>query len=188
VSGTYEVDASFDSPAPTIKQGSTVIATGIFYDPTPADTANRDEIAVFTFDTIDLPAGVTLAGLGNANSRPVALLSRDAVTVAGVIDFSGGNADISDSIPGFPGGAAGPGGGGGGGGGPADGASGGSGGAGYVPGQLARTGMIARAGLVGASNRAAVDPLLPTPQEEELSEEMEAVSRAGFLGAQPMAT
>src|SRR5215471_4289674 len=89
VSGTYEVDASFDNPAPTIKQGTTVIATGIFYDPTPADTANHDEIAVFTFDTVDLPAGVTLEGVRNANSRPVALLSKDAMTVAGLIDFSG---------------------------------------------------------------------------------------------------
>src|SRR5262245_29924458 len=62
VSGTYQVDTSFDNPVPTIKQGSSVIATGIFYDPTPTNTANRDEIAVFTFDTINLPAGVTLTG------------------------------------------------------------------------------------------------------------------------------
>src|SRR5262249_51806010 len=117
VSGTYEVDSSFDNPAPTIKQGTSVIAAGIFYDPTPADSTNRDEIAVFAFDTIDLPAGVTLVGLRNANSRPVALLSKDAMTVGGLIDFSGAQGQtVNDLDPnGGSGGAAGPGGGGGGG-------------------------------------------------------------------------
>jgi hypothetical protein len=150
VSGTYEVDASFDNPVPTIKQGTSVIATGIFYDPTPTDTTNRDEIAVFTFDSVELPEGVTFAGVRNANSRPVALLSKDAITVGGVIDFSG-----EQGVSGWSshdGGAAGPGGGGGGGGGGIGGVSAGSGGMGFVPGQ---PGEDSRDGGAGGS----VEPL-----------------------------
>src|SRR5262245_25386943 len=54
-SGTYTINASFNNPAPTIMQGATLVTTGVFHDPTPGDPANRDEIAVFNFDSIEIP-------------------------------------------------------------------------------------------------------------------------------------
>ncbi len=63
--GTYFINTSTDNANPVLTQpdGVTVIVPGLFYDPTPADVTNRDEIAVFTFDNIDIPAGVTIQGL-----------------------------------------------------------------------------------------------------------------------------
>ena len=49
----------------------------------------RDEIAVFTFASLSIPAGVTVQGARNTNSRPMALLSQSTATVAGTINVSG---------------------------------------------------------------------------------------------------
>src|SRR5262249_54967530 len=119
---------------------------GVFYDPTPAD---GDEIAVFTFDSINVPAGVTVKGAQNEHSRPIALLSQGSIAIEGIVDVSGGsggnfNGDAEANSAGA-GGQAGPGGGGGGGGGAGSGVkfhadrglvigSLGAGGAGYISG------------------------------------------------------
>jgi len=142
--GDYFINTSKDNANPVLTQsdGVTVIATGVFYDPTPGDMANRDELAVFTFDSINIPAGVTIYGLANANSRPAALLSKNSITLDGVIKFNGGDGHGNGAsfIPPPPdpgrGGAAGPGGGGGGGGG-----GGWPGGAGYVAGNNGAVGQ-----------------------------------------------
>ena len=108
VSGDYSVDTTFNNPRPVILQGQNRIE-GVFYDPTPEDTGNRDEIAVFTFDSINVPAGVTLSGVQNANSRPFALLSQADAIIVGVIDLSGANGNNrNDSNQAGAGGAAGP--------------------------------------------------------------------------------
>ena len=142
-SGTYTIDASKDNAAPTLSGlGITTPIAGVFHSPSGGSVAN-DEIAVFTFDSIDIPAGVTVRGAQNANSRPIALLSQDIVTLRGLVEaggaggseFSGFNINVGGA-----GGAAGPGGGGGGGGGGGEGdegipdGRGGSGGAGFVSG------------------------------------------------------
>ncbi len=106
--GTYTIDASFDNPAPVLYAGATPLVTGVFYDPTPADLANRDEIAVFTFDDLTIPADVTVLGAQNANSRPVALLSHGTLTLDGTLNVSGANGANGFS-PAGNGGNAGPG-------------------------------------------------------------------------------
>jgi hypothetical protein len=122
--GQYYINASQDNANPTLLQAdkTTVISTGVFYDPTPADTTNRDEIAVFTYNSITIPAGVNISGLWVANSRPVALLAQGNITLNGSVDVSGedGEGRRPDNQAGA-GGAAGPGGGGGGAGGIGDG-------------------------------------------------------------------
>jgi len=98
-------------------------------------------IAVFTFDQITIGAGVTVNGVRNAGSRPLALLSHGGITNAGTINLSGGAGEtgIGDTqYQGVKGGNAGPGGGGGGGGGSLGAA--GAGGFGYVNGGNASPG------------------------------------------------
>src|SRR6185436_15643183 len=106
-------------------------------------------ISVFTFDQITIGAGVTVKGVRNAGSRPLALLSHGGFLNSGTIDLSGTNASnaalpalrLDIGINGAPsgstagnGGNAGPGGGGGGGGGAGVGGAG-NGGLGFVNGQ-----------------------------------------------------
>lgn len=121
--GTYSIDASKDNPAPTLSgPGIAVPIAGVFYSPSGGTVAN-DEIAVFTFNSLNVPAGVVIGHAANGNSRPVALLSKSAATIDGLIVVSGSNASVAN------GGNAGPGGGGGGGG-----ANSGIGGLGFVGG------------------------------------------------------
>ncbi len=122
--GTYTIDASKDNAAPSLTgPGLAVPLLGVFHSPSMGATAN-DEIAVFTFDSINIPTGVTVQGERNANSRPIALLSQAGITIDGIINMSGeGGSHPSDEQTniGGAGGAAGPGGGGGGGGGKGEG-------------------------------------------------------------------
>ncbi len=69
---------------------ATTIATGRFHSPS-GGTVFKDEIAVFTFDSISIPAGVIVRGARNDNSRPIALLSKGEITIDGVVDVSGEN-------------------------------------------------------------------------------------------------
>ena len=113
-SGTYTIDTSMNNAAPSLSgPGITTPIAGVFFSPSGGSVA-RDEIAVFTFASLSIPAGVTVQGAQNANSRPMALLSQSTATVAGTINVSGAG---GESGSGGDGGAAGPGGGGGGGGG-----------------------------------------------------------------------
>src|SRR5262245_63158505 len=106
--GTYTINSAATPPVLTKPDASTsqgVVSNGI---------------AVFTFNSVSIGAGVTLNGLRNAGSRPVALLSRSGFTNAGTIDVSGGAGETGiggTQYQGVNGGNAGPGGGGGGGGG-----------------------------------------------------------------------
>ena len=119
-----------NNAAPSLSgPGITTPIAGVFFSPSGGSVA-RDEIAVFTFASLSIPAGVTVQGAQNANSRPMALLSQSTATVAGTINVSGAG---GGSGGGGDGGAAGPGGGGGGGGGDI-GPSQGSGGVGFVNG------------------------------------------------------
>ncbi len=108
-SGTCTIDTSGSGPVLTLPDSSTI--TGVVV---------LGSIAVFTFDSISIPSNVTVVGLRNAGSRPVALLSHGDVTIDGIVNVSGANGQ-SQAAPsgntGGAGGAAGPGGGGGGGGG-----------------------------------------------------------------------
>ena len=129
-SGTYTINTSMNNAAPSLSgPGITTPIAGVFFSPSGGSVA-RDEIAVFTFASLSIPAGVTVQGAQNANSRPMALLSQSTATVAGTINVSGAG---GESGGGGDGGAAGPGGGGGGGGGEFG--SGGSGGPGFVDGR-----------------------------------------------------
>ena len=112
-SGTYTINTSMNNAAPSLSgPGITTPIAGVFFSPSGGSVA-RDEIAVFTFASLSIPAGVTVQGAQNANSRPMALLSQSTATVAGTINVSGAG---GESGGGGDGGAAGPGGGGGGGG------------------------------------------------------------------------
>src|SRR5262249_27013128 len=74
-SGTYTIDASANNAGPTLSgPGIATPIQGVFFSPS-GDPSLRDEIAVFTFNSISIPAGVTVQGARNANSRPIALLS-----------------------------------------------------------------------------------------------------------------
>jgi hypothetical protein len=119
VAGTYTIDASKDNAVPTLSgPGIATPIAGVFYSPSNGAVA-RDEIAVFTFNSLTIPAGVTVKGAQNANSRPIALLSQSTATIDGTIDVSGANGTngTAANLPAVvPGGNAGPGGGGGGGG------------------------------------------------------------------------
>ena len=110
-SGTYTINTSRNNAAPSLSgPGITTPIAGVFFSPSGGSVA-RDEIAVFTFASLSIPAGVTVQGAQNANSRPMALLSQSTATVAGTINVSGAG---GESGAGGDGGAAGPGGGGGG--------------------------------------------------------------------------
>src|SRR5215207_5405979 len=88
-SGTYTIDASKGNAAPTLSgPGIATTIAGVFYSPSNGATA-KDEIAVFTFSSLTIPAGVTVKGAQNANSRPIALLSQSIATINGTIDLSG---------------------------------------------------------------------------------------------------
>jgi hypothetical protein len=113
--GTYLINTSKDNPAPTLSgPGIVTPIAGVFFSPS-GGTVARDEIAVFTFSSLTIPAGVTVEGMRNANSRPIALLSQSTATIDGTINVGG-----LDGAAGYQnrgkGGDAGPGGGGGGGG------------------------------------------------------------------------
>ena len=88
-SGTYTIDTSRNNAAPSLSgPGITTPIAGVFFSPSGGSVA-RDEIAVFTFASLSIPAGVTVQGAQNANSRPMALLSQSTATVAGTINVSG---------------------------------------------------------------------------------------------------
>ena len=141
IDGTYTIDTSGDTPTLYDPNGNPV-ATGVV----------ASGIAVFTFNDIVIGVGVNVVGLQNADSRPVALLSKGDIRIDGTINVSG-----ADGAPytgfgtnGGAGGAAGPGGGGGGGGGGGDGGSrrlpagiGGAGGVGFANGSNGGNGVLA---------------------------------------------
>jgi hypothetical protein len=78
--GMYTIDASMNNPNPTLSgPGIPTPIGGVFHSPSGGSVAD-DEIAVFTFDSIDIPAGVTVKGTQNADSRPIALLSQGKST------------------------------------------------------------------------------------------------------------
>ena len=109
--GVYSIDTSVSNSTPILTLPDSTTIHGVF----------SSGVAVFTFDNIVIPTNVTVVGVQDSGSRPVALLSRSNVTVAGVVDVSGaaGADDSGTNVmeAGSDGGAAGPGGGGGGGGG-----------------------------------------------------------------------
>jgi hypothetical protein len=111
-SGTYSFDTSKDNPAPTLSgPGIATPIAGVFYSPS-GGTVPRDEVAVFTFDSVSIPANVLIGHAANGNSRPLALLSRSTTTIDGTIIVSGSNGGRRVESAGN-GGNAGPGGGGG---------------------------------------------------------------------------
>jgi hypothetical protein len=132
-SGTYTINTSRNNAAPSLSgPGITTPIAGVFFSPSGGSVL-RDEIAVFTFASLSIPAGVTVQGARNTNSRPMALLSQSTATVAGTINVSGAGGKFASPVEEgeeADGGAAGPGGGGGGGGFAAT-----SGGPGFVNGQ-----------------------------------------------------
>ena len=105
MNGTHTIDTAATPPVLTKPDSSTI--NGVV----------SNGIAVFTFDDITIGAGVTVNGLRNAGSRPLALLSHGGITNAGTINVNGVNGANFSGINGGNGGNAGPGGGGGGGGG-----------------------------------------------------------------------
>lgn len=138
--GTYTINASKNNAAPTLSgPGIATPIEGVFF------ASSGGEIAVFTFDSINIPANVTVQGVRNANSRPMALLSQGSITIDGFVDVSGANAETS------PGAAAGPGGAGGGGAG-----GGNSGGAGFVNGN--QGGQYDGSGNAGGGSGGSVSP------------------------------
>ncbi|MFN7929941.1 MAG: putative Ig domain-containing protein [Blastocatellia bacterium] len=127
--GTYTINTSKSLTAPVLTKPDNTTINGVFF------TSSGGEIAVFTFDSINIPANVTVQGLRNANSRPIALLSKGNITIDGTVNVNGGaGGDPTPDNIGGAGGAAGPGGGGGGGGGSFDGGTPGTGGVGFVSG------------------------------------------------------
>jgi len=59
---------------------------------------------VFNFTTVNIPAGVTVTFLKNAQNTPVTVLATGDVTVAGTISMNGGNGNYLIPGPGGPGG------------------------------------------------------------------------------------
>ena len=87
--GTYLIDASRNNAAPTLTElGLAAPIVGVFYSPS-SGVVLRDELAVFTFNALTIPTGVTVQGVRNANSRPLALLSQSTITLDGTLDVSG---------------------------------------------------------------------------------------------------
>ncbi len=111
--GTYAINASKSNATPILTKPDNTTINGVFFN------SSGGEIAVFTFDTINIPANVTVQGLRNANSRPVALLSKGSFTLAGTVDVSGDDSNVGAlvgiTLNPAAGANAGPGGGGGGG-------------------------------------------------------------------------
>ncbi|HMZ21043.1 MAG TPA: putative Ig domain-containing protein, partial [Blastocatellia bacterium] len=111
--GTYTINASKNNATPILTKPDNTTINGVFFN------SSGGEIAVFTFNTIDIPANVTVQGLRNANSRPVALLSKGSFTLAGTVDVSGNDSNVGAlvgiTLNPAAGANAGPGGGGGGG-------------------------------------------------------------------------
>ena len=149
--GTYTIDTSSTPPLLT-KPNESTVAGIVFND------GGTNAIAVFTFDDITIGNNITINGLQNANSRPLALLSHGDITIGGVINVSGANGGANSGCNGGTGGNAGPGGGGGGGGGGAafhipgcSSSSPGSGGVGYVNGSAGGSGGSVVAGGGGDS-------------------------------------
>ncbi|MBL8205168.1 MAG: hypothetical protein JNM09_13120 [Blastocatellia bacterium] len=56
-----------------------------------AGAVARDEIAVFTFNSLTIPADVTVQGARTGDSRPIARLSQSTITIDGTVDVSGVN-------------------------------------------------------------------------------------------------
>ena len=97
-SGTYTINASLNNAAPSLSgPGIATPIQGVFFSPSGGSVA-RDEIAVFTFDVLTIPAGVTVRGAQNANSRPIALLSQSTATIDGTVDVSGAEGE-SGGVP-----------------------------------------------------------------------------------------
>jgi len=91
--GEYFVDTT---TLELVGPGPTLIATGV----------NEGGVAVFSFDSIDIPAGAEIFAEG---SRPLELRSAGAFTLAGLIEASGFDAKkmVPGPNPGGPGGGAG---------------------------------------------------------------------------------
>ncbi len=90
--GAYTINTS---GTPTLTEPNGTIITGVV----------SNGVAVFDFDSIDVPSGQVISGTG---SLPAALLSRNGITVSGEIDFSA-YYYRNPYVPG-PGGGGGPGG------------------------------------------------------------------------------
>jgi hypothetical protein len=56
MTGVYTINTSKDNATPVLRRPDSTTIVGVFFDPTPPDTTNRDEIAVFTFDSIPSPS------------------------------------------------------------------------------------------------------------------------------------
>jgi hypothetical protein len=157
--GVYTIDASKNNANPILTKPDSTTITGVFYSPSGGMVA-KDEIAVFTFNSLNIPAGVTALGARNANSRPIALLSQSTVTIAGTIDVSGANGANNSGINGGNGGNAGPGGGGGGGAAAYTFGTPGSGGVGFVNGANGGIPVGANGGSVVAGGGGTSGPTL----------------------------
>jgi hypothetical protein len=99
--GNYLINTSGGNPA-LLDSASNVLYTGVIYNQGGTYDGN---VAVFTFSSISIGAGVTITPSGD---NPVALLSQGSIDLAGTIDASGTNG--GNQGDGF-GGASGPGGG-----------------------------------------------------------------------------
>jgi hypothetical protein len=94
-SGTYTFNGGLSSPTLVGPAGT---ITGVM----------SGDSAVFTFDSIEVAAGMTLRG--GAGNRNIAILSKTSIVLSGLIDFRGGNgskgpAGVSASGTAGPGGA-----------------------------------------------------------------------------------
>ena len=93
MNGTHTIDTAATPPVLTKPDSSTI--NGVV----------SNGIAVFTFDDITIGAGVTVNGLRNAGSRPLALLSHGGITNAGTINVNGVNGANFSGINGGNGGS-----------------------------------------------------------------------------------
>lgn len=88
--GYYMINTS--GPTPTMELPDTTLVTGVY---------SSTGIAVFDYGSVNIVSGASILVTGSA---PVALLSQSEMTVAGVINGSGGNA--TTTAVGGPGGYA----------------------------------------------------------------------------------
>jgi hypothetical protein len=70
--GTYTIDASRNNAHPILTKPDNTMISGVFF------TSSGGEIAVFTFDSNNIPANVTVAGARNANWDTQSLFHRIA--------------------------------------------------------------------------------------------------------------
>lgn len=97
------------SPSGAAFESGSTGADGAF-NPAANTALKLPASGVFNFTTVNIPAGVTVTFVKNANNTPVTILAQGNVTIAGTINVSGGSvSSTASAVPGAggPGGFAG---------------------------------------------------------------------------------